>query len=106
MQQFLAQHCRNFIALLQATHEPAFPALSPVTLDRFLRVLAYVRKDDDAIPDYTPSGYTDDRDEVRATVELLARELEQFKAWRLQHQVPGMWMTKPGALVVVTPNLN
>ena len=51
-------------------------------------MLAYVRKDDDAIPDYLPSGFMDDQQEVRAAAMELGPLLQAFKAWRLCHLVP------------------
>ena len=53
--------------------------------------VAYVRKDDDAIPDYRPKGFADDPQEVRVVTTQLSPLLQAFKAWRLRHQVPGMW---------------
>jgi hypothetical protein len=70
--QVMEHNCRWFWALL-------------------LRVLAYVRKDDDAIPDFLPGGFWDDQKEVRAAVTELAPLLQAFKAWRLRHAVPARW---------------
>jgi hypothetical protein len=93
--RFIEQNCRLFAALLQATEEGAFREAGRAERERLLRVLAYVRKDDDAIPDYRPEGFTDDQREVRAVTVELGSLLQAFKAWRLRHQVPGMWSAHP-----------
>ena len=87
----IEQNCRTIIALLQAAHEGGFKAASPQHCDRLLRVLAYVRKDDDAIPDYRLDGFVDDQQEMRLATRELDSLLQNFKAWRLRHQVPAMW---------------
>lgn len=87
------QNCRLFIALLQAAHSGRFEPVRPDDCDRLLRVLAYVRKDDDAIADYKPNGFADDLREVRAATSDLSQLLQTFKKWRLCHQVPAMWST-------------
>jgi len=84
-------HCRVFIELLKAAGGGHFREASPADIERLLRVLAYVRKDEDAIPDYKPNGFTDDLQEVRAAARDLAPSLHAFKSWRLRHQVPAMW---------------
>ena len=63
---------------------------SPAERERLLRVLAYVRKDEDAIPDYTPEGFKDDQREMRAARVELSGMIQAFKAWPLRHQVPGI----------------
>lgn len=88
---FIDQNCRLFAALLVATGDGSFREGSPAERERLLRVLAYVRKDDDAIPDYKPEGLTDDQREMRAAVVELGSLIQRFKAWRLRHQVPVMW---------------
>ena len=85
------QNSRLFFALLLAALECSFTGAAPADRDRLLRVLAYVHKDDDAIPDYRPDGFVDDHQEVRAAAMELARLLHAFKVWRLRHQVPAMW---------------
>jgi len=89
--RFIEQNCRLFAALLLAAQEGAFRDISPAERERLLRVLAYVRKENDAIPDYRPGGFTDDQQEVRAVLVELGDLLPKFKAWRLRHQVPEMW---------------
>src|SRR5262245_8030982 len=59
----IEQNCRTIFALLQAVDEGCFKASCPGDHERLLRVLAYVRKDDDAIPDYQPDGFIDDLQE-------------------------------------------
>src|SRR5437016_9711130 len=63
---FIEQSCRLFAALLVAAEDGSFREGSPAERERLLPVLAYVRKDDDAIPDYKPDGLTDDQREMRA----------------------------------------
>ena len=87
------QNCRLFIALLMAAHDGAFVEADESERERLLRVLAYVRKDDDAMPDYKPEGFADDQREVRAVAMELSVLVQAFKEWRLRHQVPGMWVT-------------
>jgi hypothetical protein len=91
-QRFVAQHCRLFATLLFAASEGFYKEASPADCERLFRVLAYVRKDDDAVPDYKPGGFIDDQQEVRVATKGLHLLLRSFKAWRLRHQVPGMWL--------------
>lgn len=88
----LARNCRLFVTLLLAAQHGFFKEVSRADGERLLRVLAYVRKDDDAIPDYRTGGFMDDQQEMRAAVTELQPLIESFKAWRLRHQVPGMWL--------------
>jgi hypothetical protein len=88
---FIEQNCRLFIALLLATEHSSFREGSPLERERLLRVLTYVRKDNDAIPDYKPEGLTDDQREIRSVTVELHSLIQSFKAWRLRHQVPVMW---------------
>jgi len=89
--RFIAQHCRTLIALVEAVQDGSFKEASRAECERLLRVLAYVRKDDDAIPDYRTDGFVDDQQEVRSVTAELGPLLQRFKAWRLRHQVPAMW---------------
>ena len=88
---FIEQNCRLFAALLLAKEEGSFREGSPLECERLLRVLAYVRKDDDAIPDYKPEGFADDQREIRSAAVELHALIQSFKAWRLRHQVPALW---------------
>jgi hypothetical protein len=90
--RFIEQNCRLFAALLVAVREGSFSQATRADCERLLCVLAYVRKDDDAIPDYKPGGFMDDQREVRAALTELHPLLQSFKAWRLRNQVPGMWL--------------
>jgi hypothetical protein len=90
VEQYVEHNSRLFVALLHAAHDGWF-RLTAAERDRLLRVLAYVRKDDDAIPDYRPGGFVDDQRELRATMLEFGHLLQSFKAWRLCHQVPAMW---------------
>jgi hypothetical protein len=89
--RFVERTCRLFTELVLAVQDERFGA-SKADCDRLLRVLAYVRKDDDVVPDYKPNGFLDDQQEVRAAMTDLAALLKSFKNWRLEHQVPGLWM--------------
>jgi hypothetical protein len=89
--RYVEQNSRLFFALLLAAQESTFTAATPADRERLLRVLAYVRKDDDGIPDYRLDGFTDDQQEVRAATTELGPLLHTFKLWRLRHQVPEMW---------------
>jgi hypothetical protein len=91
-ERYVEQNCRLIVALLQAAQENSFTQATPADRERLLRVLAYVRKDDDAIPDYRPDGFADDQQEVRSAATELNPLLLDFKVWRLRHQVPGMWL--------------
>ncbi len=88
---FIAQNCRTMIALLRAAGDGSYQQATRQDCERLLRVLAYVRKDEDAIPDYRIDGFADDQQEVRAAVTELGGLLQGFKAWRLCHQVPALW---------------
>jgi hypothetical protein len=90
-EHFIEQNCRLFAALLLAMADGSFREGSRAERDRLLRALAYVRKNDDAIPDYRSDGFTDDQQEVRAATVELGALLQAFKAWRLRYQVPALW---------------
>ena len=91
-ERYVEQNCRLIVALLLAAQQNSFTQVTPADRERLLRVLAYVRKDDDAIPDYRPDGFADDQQEVRSAATELNPLLLDFKVWRLRHQVPGMWL--------------
>jgi hypothetical protein len=93
--RFVERGCRLFVALLRSARSGSFPQATPAECERLLRVVAYVRKDDDAVPDYKPGGFMDDQQEVRAAMTELHPLLKTFKAWRLQHEVPSMWHAPP-----------
>ena len=90
-QRFIEQNCRVFAALLMASEAGSFRDASPAQRERLLRVLAYVRNNEDAIPDYCAEGLTDDQKEVLAAIVEMGGLIQAFKAWRLRHQVPAMW---------------
>jgi hypothetical protein len=94
LHRYLEHHCRLLVELLEAAYAGKFLEASPQECRRLLRVLAYVRKFDDEIPDYKPDGYKDDQEEMRAATIELSALIKRFKAWRLQHQVPAMWLTE------------
>jgi hypothetical protein len=91
LHQFVADNCRSFVRLLLADHPSPFHQATPAERERLLRVLAYVRKENDAIADYKPNGFQDDLQEVRAVTSDFAPLLQSFKEWRLRHQVPELW---------------
>src|SRR5262245_50609201 len=64
--RFIEQNCRTMFALLVAARMHSFKELSELECERLLSTLAYVRRDDDAIPDYQPKGFLDDQQEVRS----------------------------------------
>jgi len=92
LHRFIERHSLLFVSLLLAAQAGEFHRGTPADLERLLRVLAYVRKDDDAIPDQRPGGFADDHQEVRAASLELQSLLDEFKSWRLGHQVPRMWL--------------
>jgi hypothetical protein len=89
--QFLEKQCRVIIGLIQASLEGSFRTPARAELESLLWVLAYVRKDEDAIPDYHAGGYVDDQEEMRRVTNAIEPLLQEFKAWRLQHKVPALW---------------
>ena len=91
LHRFVQQNARLMIALLVAAFSGSFREGTRAELERLLRVLAYVRKEDDATPDYRPDGFVDDQQEIRAMLSEMGDLLQSFKMWRLRHQVPAMW---------------
>ena len=91
LHQSVQQNCRLFTSLLLAAEQSSFNEASRADLDRLLRVLAYVRKENDAISDFKPNGFVDDQQEVRAATNELRLLLRHFKDWRLRIQVPDLW---------------
>ena len=91
LHRFIGQNGQLILSLLQAAEDGAFHGCTPAELDRLARVLAYVWKEDDAIPDSGPRGFVDDHQEVRAVTRDLVRKLSEFKQWRLRHEVPRLW---------------
>jgi hypothetical protein len=96
-ERYIEQNCRWFISLLIAAREGSYRELTNSDREQLLRVLSYVRKEDDVIPDGLPGGYVDDQKEVREAVRQLGPVLQHFKSWHLQQRVPGMWSLKPSA---------
>lgn len=92
--EFLRRHGELIAGLLQASAQGNYLRAGPVDLGRLLRALAYLRKDDDAIPDPLPGGYADDYEEMRAVVAGCAPLLNDFKAWRLREAVPKLWLSR------------
>src|SRR5712671_1774072 len=81
LHQFVAESCRGFVRLLMAEQRGSFHRATPAERERLLRVLAYVRKENDAIADYKPGGFQDDLEEVRAATSEFAPLLQCFKEW-------------------------
>ena len=98
LHQSVARNCGRFISLLDAERQGLFTGLTTDQRNRILAVLAYVRRDDDLVPDYKPGGYVDDQEQVRAAVAELGPLLDRFNAWRLRHQVPALWTPSPSTL--------
>jgi len=98
LHQSVEQNCRLFTSLLVAGEHSSFNEGSRTDLDRLLRVLAYVRKENDAIDDFKPNGFVDDQQEVRAAASDLSLLLRHFKEWRLRTQVPDLWTSWSGCL--------
>jgi len=90
--RFVERTCRLFAALVLAVQDERFEAATKADCERLLRVLAYVRKDDDVVADYKPDGFLDDQQEIRAAVTEMDPLIKSFKSWRLRHQVPGLWL--------------
>ena len=91
LHQAVEQNCRLFVALFLAIQEGSFADPHAVIQERLLRVLAYVRKEQDQVPDFKPGGFMDDLREVRAACTELSSVIQRFKEWKLRHQVPSMW---------------
>jgi len=89
--RYIEQHCQLFAALLVAAEAGSFRDVTPAKRERLLRVLAYVRKDEDAIPEGFLGGFADDQREILAVTIELRSLLQIYKAWRLRHQVPLLW---------------
>lgn len=79
-------------SLLMSPAAREFCLVRPRVCERLLRMLAYVRKDDDAIPDTWPGGMADDHDLMRLTCSELREVLATFKAWHLSRRVPSLWI--------------
>ena len=91
VERYVEQNARLFIALLIASADGSFSEADASQRERLIRVLAYIRKDDDEIPDYSQRGFFDDQQEVRTFVAQHGALINSFKSWRLTHQVPKMW---------------
>src|ERR1051326_2067203 len=61
LHRFVEQNSRLIISLLVSAYAGTFRDANRASLDRLLRVLAYVRKEDDAHPDCRPDGFVDDQ---------------------------------------------
>ena len=68
----IEQNCRTIIALLQAAMDGSFKGANSSNCEQLLKVLAYVRKDDDAVADYRSDGFADDQQLTYATVRELS----------------------------------
>jgi hypothetical protein len=90
-EHYLQRQSWVLLALLVAAGDRGFNDISPWDRERLVRMIAYVRKDDDAIPDGWPHGFDDDHDLMRLTCNQLRPVLDAFKSWRLKRQVPRLW---------------
>lgn len=88
---YLRQQSLLLALLLMSSAALGFCSLRPQVCRRLLRMLAYVRKDADAIPDTWPGGMADDHDLMRLTCTELREALDTFKAWHLAQRVPLLW---------------
>ncbi len=88
---YLKRQSELLLAFLLAPEASQYCRLRPDDCQRLLRVLAYVRKDDDAIPDTRPGGFVDDHDLMRMTCTELGQVLDAFKAWHLSRRVAHLW---------------
>ncbi len=100
-EHYLKQRSDLLIGLLSAAQACEFRLATPEDRERLLRVLAYVRKDDDAIPDSLPDGFTDDHDLMRQVCCELKSVLGRYQAWHLACRVPRLWQ----ASRLATPRL-
>lgn len=91
-ERFVEQTSRLIFELLLAHEQGLFREITSADRARLLQVLAYIRKDEDAVPDYQRDGYKDDAQEIRAVEAHLQQLLKKFKTWRLRHQVPALWL--------------
>jgi hypothetical protein len=90
-EHYLKQQSLLLASLLMSPAARSFCALHQRDCERLLRMLAYVRKDDDAIPDVWPDGMVDDHDLMRFTCTELREALNSFKGWHLSRRVPLLW---------------
>ncbi|HSU54177.1 MAG TPA: hypothetical protein VLT36_08980 [Candidatus Dormibacteraeota bacterium] len=89
--RFVAENSRLIGDCLMAAYDGRFRGSSQKCLERLLKVLAYVRKNDDVIPDWEVDGFVDDQQELRAALTEFHGVIQAFKSWRLRYQVPAMW---------------
>jgi hypothetical protein len=95
---YLRQQSLLLVSLLMSPAAREFCLLRPHDCERLLRMLAYVRKDDDAIPDTWPGGMADDHDLMRLTCTEFREALDTFKAWHLSRRVPLLWNSRAASL--------
>ncbi len=91
-ERYVEQNSRLIFSLLVANRQGLFNELGAGERDRLVRLLAYVRKEEDAIPDYQVNGFKDDAQEIRTLEGESQALLKAFKTWRLRHQVPALWL--------------
>ena len=85
------------ISLLTAAESGEYRQAAPEDCKQLLRVIAYLRKDDDAIPDSLRGGFADDQDLMRLVCGQLKPELDRYKSWHLACRVPLLWQAANGA---------
>ena len=90
-ESYLKQQGWLLASLLMSPAAQGFCRVHTRVCERLLRMLAYVRKDEDAIPDTWPGGMMDDHDLMRLTCTELRKVLDTFKAWHLSRRVPLLW---------------
>jgi hypothetical protein len=95
---YLKQQSLLLASLLMSPAAREFCLLRPNVCERLLRMLAHVRKDDDAIPDTWPGGMADDHDLMRLICTELREALDRFKAWHLSRRVPLLWSAREASV--------
>ena len=90
-EHFLKQRSALLIGLLTAVETGEYRLAAPEDREQLLRVLAYLRKDADAIPDSLQGGFADDHDLMRQVCNELKPVLDRYKSWHLARRVPLLW---------------
>src|SRR5208282_3217777 len=95
VERYVEQNSRLFFALLLAAAESSFIRATPSDREHLLRVLAYVRKEDDAIPDYLPAGLSDPQQQLPAAATELGPPLQRLIVRSHPHKPPAIWRSDP-----------
>jgi len=92
---YLKQQSLLLASFLMSPGAIEFCRLRPQDCQRLLRMLAYVRKDEDAIPDTWPDGMLDDYELMRMICTEMREILDAYKQWHLSRRVPLLWNAGP-----------